>query len=247
MSDENEELEHERVQQSARIAQLSQLVIPLLRQLAPEASDEALVKACQEVGFAIIRYERSLQPVKGETLAEKRRDLARLKKTFQKCLKLIDPSQSTNGALLNVRLAQLHHSGASLKHLRYQLHSATFAVDSCLEQFEARPSHSADPDTANLAASLRWTLVQTLGVHPVMTPDSVLSSVDHRATANYARLLRLALTLAGQKPPDDLQHMMERGHELLRERGEPVVDHMVSADYPEGVSVLRYGKFDTKK
>lgn len=246
MSDEDQQLEQELQKYKVRAEQLSQSVTPLLRQLAPKVSQEALEAACKEVVHSIIRYEQSLQITKGETLAERRRDLGRMKNAFQKCLKVIDLGQSPRGALGDLRFAQLHHKGAKLENLRFQLFSAIYAVDTSLEKLRSQPAHRADPDTAELAANLRWTLAKTLGIRPAMKPDFLLATVNERASANYARLLRLALTLAGKKPPDDLQHIMERGRQRLRHEGVATTERIVLPGFPDGVDVLGYGKFDTK-
>lgn len=222
-------------------------VMPLLRQLAPQAADSDLASACGEVVGAIMRYELSSEMSREEPLETKLKDLRRMKKAFQNCLDLLEPDVGRYGALRRMQDAQLNQKGKKgrVSELKRQLASATDAVDASLQYLQAQPKHGADENQAELAARLRWTLAKTLGLRPVMKPDGLLISVDPGASANYSRLLRLALTLAGRVPPQDLQHIMERGRKRLRMQGITLTEQHVSDDYPDGVAVLGYGKLDT--
>ena len=248
MTNEEEVQGSERMRPADRATALRSDVISLLRQLAPTAPEPALEAACSEVASAIMSYELSSQMTKAETLQEQRRDLLRMSKALRKCLDILEPKPDAFGVLRRMQAAQLNQKGVKgrVRELRLHLEGAIAASDAALEELKTKPGHGADEDLAELAAKLRWTLAKTLGVRPAMKPDSLRRLVDQGKSANYSRLLRLALTLAGMEPKDDLQYLMERGRERLRVRGVAVFDQFFSDDFPEGVPVLGYGKFDTK-
>lgn len=223
-------------------------VIPLLRQLAPTAPEPALEAACSEVASAIMSYELSSQMTKAETLQEQRRDLLRMSKALRKCLDILESKPDAFGVLRRMQAAQLNQKGAKgrVRELRLHLEGAIAASDAALEELKTKPGHGADEDLAELAAKLRWTLAKTLGVRPVMRPASLRMSVDQGASANYSRLLRLAMVLAGADPSGDLQYFMEKGRDRLRDQGVPIFVQHFSDNHPAGVAVLGYGKFDAK-
>lgn len=248
MAGEKEVQDSERMRLADRAGALSADVMPLLRVLAPQASETVLQAACSEVVSAIMSYELRSRASEAEPLREQRQDLVRMRKALQKCLDVLEPQPSRFGALRRMQTAQLNQNGVNggIRELRQHLVSAISASDAALEELKGKPGHGANEDLAELAAKLRWTLAMTLGVRPVMKPDSLRRSVDQGKSANYSQLLRLALSLAGMEPKDDLQYLLEKGRERLRDQGVPIFDQHFSDDYPAGVALLGYGKFDTK-
>lgn len=248
MANNGDPLERQRLGLTEWARNLRSQVSPLLAQLAPQASAATLETACDEVASAIVSYVRQSEASADVTLAVKRRDLRRMKKSFQDCLDLLDPDVRPFGALLHLRTAQLAQKGltGNIRDLRGQLNSAVAAVDASLEGLRSRPPHQTDQHQVELAARLRWTLGKTLALRVVMKSEVQLVSAKLGTSANYSRLLRLALTLAGKNPPDDLYYLMKKGRAHLRAEGVVRFEQYVDDDYPDGVAVLTYRTFDTK-
>ena len=77
MSNEEEANESERMRLAERAIAHRAEVMPLLRQLAPQAADSDLASACGEVVGAIMSYELSSEMSKEEPLETKLKDLRR--------------------------------------------------------------------------------------------------------------------------------------------------------------------------
>lgn len=243
---EDERVDQERLELRERARNLHMQVMPLLEQLAPHADMTMLETACGEVVSSIMSYQSQLSAK--VSLAAKRRDLLKMKKVFQECLTVLDPSVRPFGALLSLRIAQLDHRGlnGNLRELRRQLESAIVAATDALSALQILSPHQGDQHQVELAARVRLTLGKTLGLRVVMKPDAQLMSANPGRSANYSRLLRLALQLAGKRPPNDLHYLMKNGRDLLRLEGVAVLNECNLDDYPKGTSLLTYEKFDDK-
>jgi len=247
MSEEEPRLAQERQRQAARADEMRPAVLALLKQIAPRASFETLATACEEVVRSVLSYELGVRDAQVEPLKLKRKNLQRMKRAFENCLQVLDPDPFSHHAYHVFRISQFNQreSSGDVRELKRQLTSAISAVDTSLKILMHEPGHQSDLNRVRLAAEIRLTLGKTLGLRVVMKQDVELKSAKPGRHANFSRVLRLALELAGETPADDLHYFMKKGRKYLREEGVAVLGRILSDAFPGDIAYMgKKEKFD---
>ena len=249
MSEEEWPLAQERQRQAARAEQMRPEILALLKQIAPRVSAETLATACEEVVRSVLNYEICVRVEQDEPLKATRKKLRSMKQAFEKCRRALEPDIGSYGAYQHFRESQFNQQGSSgnAPELKRQLISAIAAVDTSLKILGKQPGHRANLNRVRLAAELGLTLGTTLGLRVVMKPDGELKSAKPGASANYSRLFRLVLELAGENSSDSLRYFMEKSWKYLREEGVLVSERFVSEGFPADIAYMdKIEKFDLK-
>lgn len=239
---EEAELETLRAEGRKREEGYRKALAPLLKDLSPTSSAEALERAAETIAKAITKYRLALQAAPRDSLKARRAELRKTKAALEACLAAINQGGQSLASRASFRLEMLRTSG-SQRELRKQLKCAIRAAEAVLTGLN-RSHHHGDSNTAELSAEITMQM-RSLGLRPVASSDATLKLTPGKSAkaAGLARLLRTAMKQAGARPPEDLRHYMKKGFELARTKG------VLTARRTEpnsDVHVIDLQKFDPK-